>query len=439
MASLTFQKAELKPIDITISSIPGDKSISHRAIILAALAQGNTTIHGMLFSDDCLRTIDIFTAMGVAIDMDIRVGSVTVCGSGLHGLKRPKEILDVGNSGTAIRLLSGVLACQSFSSTIRGDASIHRRPMKRVMDPLSRMGAIISGVSDSQSEDIYPPLTFLPANIEGITYTMPVASAQVKSALLLAGLWATAPTCVIEPRVTRDHTERMLAQFGASIDVDKDVVTLHPGKYLIAPSGPLHIPADFSSAAFFIVLACCRPNTSIRLNNIGMNPTRSALVNVLKKMGASIQVFSRQTEQSEAIADLYVESSDLHNICIDDEDIPIIIDEIPILAIAALHAKGTLVLRNAAELRVKESDRIQSIVAMVTAMGGDIIEHHDGFDIQGPLTTYTAFEVDSMNDHRIAMSASIAALITGVCAKIHNTECISTSFPNFEALISDVI
>ena len=417
-----------------IRNLPGDKSISHRAIILGALASNSSIFTRFLTAEDCLNTLAIFQALGVPIHRD--GDTVTVSGVGLHGLKPPSHGLDTGNSGTGIRLITGVLAGQSFDSTITGDASIQRRPMRRIVDPLTLMGARISGRTINGKSDIYPALSIKGCQLSGIRYRLPVASAQVKSAVLLAGLFANSPTIVEEPEPCRDHSERMLSGFGAAIHRDGHAIHLAPGPLVNPnPDRPISIPSDFSSAAFFMVLGAC--GVPVTLTNVGLNATRDSLLHVLVRMGADIEVLDRQGDDFEPYGTIVIRPSDMSNVDVFEDEIPFIIDEIPILAVAALFSKGTLRVRNATELRVKESDRIAAIGRFVSAMGGQITEFDDGFELSGPVKIQP-FEVDSGGDHRIAMSSLIAAVCANVSATVRNCECINPSFPNFFELLEQI-
>lgn len=423
-----------------IADIPGDKSLSHRAIIIGALADNVSVFTHFLFSDDCLCTLDIFRQLGVIIHVDRVNKRVEIEGCGLYGLTAPDTVLDVGNSGTAIRLISGVLVGQAFSSTIVGDASICKRPMKRVTQPLREMGADVIGCSSPQhASEEYPPLKINPVQaLTGLTYAMPHASAQVKSALLLAGLYASGPTQIKEPGCCRDHTERLLSAYGASVTRAGSTVTLTPGAPLRNPYGSraIRIPGDISSAAFFIVLALICPGMHLTLAHVGLNPTRSALLDVLKKMGGNLEI-DYHSDAVEPTATVTVLSSQLHNIKVDEALVPNLIDEIPILAVAALFATGTLILSGARELRVKESDRIAQIVALVRAFEGTITEHDDGFELQGGCTPVKPV-IQTAFDHRIAMSAIIAGVAASVPVELDTTDCIATSFPEFFDLLARV-
>jgi 3-phosphoshikimate 1-carboxyvinyltransferase len=415
----------------TITQIPGDKSISHRAVILASLSDQHITITNFLASEDCLNTANIFRQLGIQITQSAD-NTLIIHGKGKHGLSESKDLLDVGNSGTSIRLLTGLLSAQSFKSTIAGDDSIARRPMKRVIDPVSQMGAKITGQALPGKTDIYPPLTINgTSQLQGIHYAMPVASAQVKSAILLAALFATTATTIIEKKPSRDHTERMLETFGVDIKRDGNIIHMMPPSQLKLPNhNHIHVPSDFSSAAFFLVLGAVIPGLTLTLTNIGLNPTRSALIDVLRKMNANIHVTPKLSDGAEPIGDITVTGGILTNIDVPSEVIPIIIDEIPILSVAALLAKGTMRIHNAEELRVKESDRIAGIVQLIQAIGGQVEETPDGFSTHS-LTTPQDFHYDAGHDHRMAMSAIILAIATGVKAEVKGCDYIATSFPNF--------
>lgn len=417
-----------------IESIPGDKSVSHRSIILGSLASNKSSFSNFLMSDDCKNTIKIFKALGVSIRQNAT--DVEINGVGLNGLIAPNDQLDVGNSGTSIRLITGLLAAQSFSSIISGDNSIQTRPMKRIINPLSQMGADIAGLSNDK-KDICPPLTITPAkNLRPTTYTLPIASAQVKSAILLAGIFINGKTTVIEPTPCRNHTELMLKAFNAKLSIQNTHISIEGNHSLHNPfSKTIKIPSDFSSAAFFIVLGLIIPNFKITLKNIGVNPTRAGLLEILKQMGAEITLINHIND-IEPTADIQVNSSHLKNITIPISAIANIIDEIPILAVAAMFASGTMKLTNAKELRFKESDRIQKIVELVKQFGGSIIELDDGFEINGGITPIKHIPtITTHYDHRIAMSAIIASIATKTPCEIDSLDCITTSFPNFLEII----
>ncbi|MFC1771588.1 3-phosphoshikimate 1-carboxyvinyltransferase [Candidatus Margulisiibacteriota bacterium] len=430
------KKQTVKDINQSIT-IPGDKSISHRAIIVASLAENNSIFGNFLFSEDCLNTARVFQELGVDIELNGEKKTVSIKGVGLKGLKKTGQILDVGNAGTGIRLISGVLSGQDFVSQITGDNSIQKRPMKRAIEPLTLMGAEIKGRKMEGKDDIYPPLTINgKISLNGIKYTLPVASAQVKSAILFASLYSLDRTVVTEPEKCRDHTERILKKFGADIQVINNKIYCSGLKKLKNPDPqvPLFIPSDPSSAAFFVVLACLLPGTELVIKNVGLNPTRARYLDILKSMGADLTITSVKGEDFEPYGDIIVRSSSLENISIKKEDIPFVIDEIPILAVAALSGKGTFVVRNAAELRIKESDRIEGVSDLVKSIGGNIKTYADGFEIEGS-SDFKDFAVESKGDHRLAMSAIIAALAAGKEAIVKDHDCINTSFPDFFRII----
>ena len=404
---------------------PGDKSISHRAIMLGALADGVTRIGGFLEGEDCLATLQAFRAMGVAIDGP-RNGSVVIQGVGLHGLQAPGTPLYMGNSGTSMRLLAGLLAGQTFASVLTGDASLNRRPMRRVTEPLSRMGArIVTTPAGAAPLQIQGNPT-----LQGIDYTLPVASAQVKSALLLAGLYARGQTCVTEPAPTRDHTERMLIGFDYPLEQRERRVCLRGGGRLHACT--LEIPADISSAAFFMVGASIAPNADIVLENVGVNPTRTGVITILRQMGADITLLNERQAGGEPVADIRVRSAPLHGIRIPAELVPLAIDEFPALFIAAACAGGETVLTGAEELRVKESDRIQVMADGLQTLGIAARPTPDGVLISGG--TPSGGVIDSHGDHRIAMAFAMAALRTQGTIRIQDCANVNTSFPGFVEL-----
>lgn len=409
--------------------VPGDKSISHRAVMLGALASGETVIRNYLASADCLATIDCFRKLGIKIS--VAAGELRVAGQGLAGLKEPKEMLYVGNSGTTIRLISGILAGQSFTTEITGDASIRRRPMGRIAQPLKMMNASIEGVE--REGEIYAPLRIFGGSLEPIFYELPVASAQVKSAVLLAGLFANGETSVLEKNQSRDHTERMFEHFGAKIKI-VGLQSSVEGRHEFAGS-EVDVPGDISSAAYFMVAGLILPQAEITLREIGVNPTRTGIIDVLHRMGANISVENERIVSGEPRAEIVVQSSRLKGIKISGEIIPRLIDEIPIIALAATQADGTTEIRGARELRVKESDRIKTVAAELRKMGARIEELDDGLIIHGP-TKLKGAEIESYGDHRIAMAAAIAGLITDGETRVDDTACIETSFPGFAQALS---
>lgn len=406
-------------------SIPSDKSISHRSVMFGSLAKGTTHISNFLMGDDCLSTINCFRKLGVNIT--IEDDTVIVEGKGLHGLTAPDSILDCGNSGTTVRLISGILSGQDFSTTLTGDASIQKRPMKRVINPLSQMGATLEA-----KEDNFCPMTIHPHKLQGITYHSPVASAQVKSSILLAGLYADGPTTVVEPAISRDHTERMLSAFGATLTREGTAVTIQPCEELYATD--IIVPGDISSAAFFMVAGLITPGSEIVIQNIGINPTRRGILDVLLAMGGDITCFNEKEVCGEPVCDMRVRYSKLHGTTVQGDIIPTLIDEIPAIAVAALFAEGQTVIKDAAELRVKESDRIETIYTELTKMGAHITTKPDGMIIEGCYPLHGA-TVESHHDHRIAMSLAIAACNAQGDSHLEHPECVSISFPNFFELL----
>jgi len=405
--------------------VPGDKSISHRAALFGALAEGRTEITGFLEGEDCQNTLKAVRALGADVTRK-GPGHYLVDGAGLMGLAEPDDVINCGNSGTSARLLLGVLAGQPFWSMLTGDDSLRRRPMGRVAEPLRRMGATVVG----RDGGARLPLAVCGTRpLKALHYSSPVASAQVKTALLLAGLWADGPVTVDEPALSRDHTERMLASFGARLAASPGRVSITPGGRLIGQ--PVAVPGDISSAAFFLVAAVTLPETSLTLKNIGVNPTRTGVLDVLSGMGARIRRESGgMTGAAEPAADLSVSAAGLKGIEIGGELIPRLIDEIPVLAVAACLAQGVTRIRDAAELRVKESDRIAAIAVQLGRMGADISERPDGLEIRGGRRLRGAL-VQSGGDHRMAMALIVAGLGAEGTTVIEDTACIATSFPGF--------
>ena len=402
-------------------TIPGDKSISHRAVMFGALAQGTTRITHFLEGADCLSTISCFQAMGIHIQKN--KDEVLVEGKGLHGLQAPLDILYVGNSGTTTRLISGILAGQDFTSRLTGDASICQRPMGRIITPLSLMGAQIT----SQNQNGCAPLTIQGGHLHGIHYQSPVASAQVKSCVLLAGMYADAPTSVTEPVLSRNHTELMLNYFGAQVTSKGTTAAILPQPDLKARD--ITVPGDISSAAYFIAAGLLVPGSEILLCNVGINPTRDGLLRVCQAMGGDITLLNVRND-GEPTADLLIRSSSLHGTEIKGEIIPTLIDEIPMIAVMAAFAEGTTVIRDAAELKVKESDRIQVMTDNLTRMGADVEALPDGMIIHGGKPLHGA-TIDSHKDHRIAMSFAVAGGICEGSLTITDGECVNISYPEF--------
>lgn len=398
--------------------VPGDKSISHRAVMLGSLASGVTEISGFLKGADCLSTIDCFRKMG--IDIDINGENVTVHGNGLRGLKKPDEMLYTGNSGTTTRLLCGILAGQNFDTSITGDVSIQKRPMGRVVKPLSMMGAKI--------ENEYCPLYITGTKLHGIDYKMPVASAQVKTAIILAGLYADGETVIHEIEKSRDHTELMLSAMGADLTVDNLDITVKPTNDLTAVN--VDIPSDISSAAFFLVLGAIMPNSQITVTNVGINPTRTGIINVLKDMGADITLENVHTSAGETVADITVRSSSLKGTTVGGDIIPRLIDELPIIAVAAVFADGQTVIKDAQELKVKETNRIRAVVDEFNKCGIDITETDDGMIINGGKSIHGA-DFKTYGDHRMAMSLTVLAQLADCESTLDDSDCACVSYPTF--------
>lgn len=414
-----------KPLCGTLT-VSGDKSISHRAVMLGSLATGTTEIEGFLPGEDCLSTIRCFRSMGVQIEQN--GSSVKVFGRGLRELTAPAGILDCGNSGTTTRLLSGVLAAQHFNSVLSGDASIQRRPMKRIMIPLRAMGADITSVSGNDCA----PLSVHGKQLYGIHFNSPIASAQVKSAVLLAGLYASGQTTVTEPALSRDHTERMLRSFGAKVLTGnfegRPSVTVTETQNLYGTE--ISVPGDISSAAFFLVGASIVPGSEVVLRNVGINPTRDGVISALRAMGAKIEVLEVRNEDSEPAADLLVRYAPLHGTEIGGALIPRLIDELPVLAAAAAVAEGRTVIRDAAELKVKESNRIRTMAEGLSRLGAKVEETEDGLIIDGGAALHGG-EVESYLDHRVAMSFAILSLVTDGEVRISDPDCVNISAPTF--------
>jgi 3-phosphoshikimate 1-carboxyvinyltransferase len=405
-----------------------DKSISHRAVILSCLSNGKSVIKNFLRAEDPLSTINSFRSLGIEIE-DNGV-DVIVHGKGIYGLTEPDDVIDCGNSGTTMRMISGILAGNPFFSVLTGDQSLRRRPMARVINPLSEMGAEII----SRSGNRYPPVAIKGKKLKPLEYSMPVASAQVKSALLLAGLYADGETQIVEPAKSRDHTERMLPAFGAVLEVDGLSVRIKGGTDLVGRE--VCIPGDFSSAAFFIVAALLIRNSDITINGVGINPTRTGLLDALNRMGAAIELSEIRNLSGEPVADIRCRGGvELKSIEITKEQIPSMIDEFPILCVAAAQASGVTSIRGAEELRVKESDRISSIAAGLRKMGAEIEEFKDGLSIRGKSSLKGAF-VESYGDHRIAMSMAVAGLIAEGTTTINGVSSVNISFPGFFQMIS---
>ena len=421
-----------------VFSLPGDKSISHRAVMLGAIANGLTEVNGFATGEDCAHTVKALQSLGVDIKFvgvrfiePVRTGVMNVAptkliieGRGLHGLKKADEIIDAGNSGTTIRILLGILAGQPFQTCITGDESLKRRPMRRVTEPLVKMGARISGRNGAN----FAPLTIEGGVLRPIPHVSPIPSAQVKSAVLLAGLYADGKTQVTEPLLSRDHTERMLRYFGAEISIEEWTIAIKGGQELEGKK--FNIPGDISAASFFITAAAIIPDSNIKVSSAGVNPTRTRLIDILQKAGAKIKLSHSKEELFEPVADITVEGSEVNPLQIRPDDIPGVQDEIPVLAVAGAVIGGETTIRGARELRVKESDRIKSLATNLSRLGADVEELEDGLSIRGgkPLV---GCEVDSFGDHRIAMAMVIAGLMADGETTVLNTECIDTSFPEF--------
>lgn len=401
--------------------IPGDKSISHRSIMFGAIANGTTTITNFLTGDDCLRTIACFRKLGVVIEQEGE--RAVVFGKGFTGLNEPSEVLDVGNSGTTIRLMLGILAGRPFFSTLIGDESIGKRPMTRVTKPLLSLGANIDGRSGGE----YTPIAVRGGGLTGIEYRLPVASAQVKSAILLAGLQADGETTVIETSKTRDHTERMIQHFGGKLEVDGLTIKVQGGRPLQGTN--VEVPGDISSAAFFLVAGAIVPNSEIMLKNVGLNPTRTGIIDVMREMGADLQV-KNEREQFEPVGDVIIKTSTLKGTTIEGDMIPRLIDEIPIIALLATQAEGVTIIKDAEELKVKETNRIDTVVRELQKLGAKIESTNDGMIIYGKQQLLGG-TVSSHGDHRIGMMLAVASLVCKEQTNLENIEAISVSYPNF--------
>lgn len=412
----------VKKVQGTVA-VPGDKSISHRAVMLGALAQGTTEIENFLMGEDCLATAQCFKAMGVKMEGP-HEGRLKVVGAGLGGLKEPIDILDAGNSGTTTRLLMGILAGQSFCSVITGDQSLRKRPMARVTGPLTKMGAVFLGRENNN----LLPMAVRGGYLQGIHFVSPVASAQVKSALLLAGVFAEGETIVNEPVTSRDHTERMLKAFGADIGISGNTITLKGLPQL--RSIRIRIPGDISSAAFLLVAAAILPGSQLTVQEVGINPTRNGVLEVLRKMGAQVDIYNERVQGGEPVADIKIVGGTLQSTEIAGALIPRLIDEIPVLAVAAAYAKGTTVIRDAAELKVKESNRIATVVRELQKFGVAIKELPDGLIIEGG-KSLKGCVCQSYGDHRIAMAMAVAGLGAQGQTVIEEAQCIPVSYPGF--------
>ncbi|HJC11170.1 MAG TPA: 3-phosphoshikimate 1-carboxyvinyltransferase [Candidatus Blautia merdigallinarum] len=403
-------------------TVPGDKSVSHRSVMLGAISKGTTSISNFLEGADCLSTIDCFRKMGIEIERNPE--EILIHGKGLHGLTAPSDILDVGNSGTTVRLLSGILAGQRFSSTLTGDESIQKRPMKRIITPLGAMGGDVKSIRGNDCV----PLQIQGRTLKGIHYDSPVSSAQVKSCVLLAGLYADGPTSVTEPYLSRNHSELMLRSFGATVTSKDTTVTIEPGPELTGQK--LQVPGDISSAAYFIAAGLLVPGSELLIKNVGTNPTRDGILRVCRQMGADIQLLNQREQGQEPTADLLVKYSALKGTVIQGGLIPTLIDELPVIAVMAAFADGTTVIKDAQELKVKESNRLDIIVHHLQAMGAEVTPTEDGMIIQGGALLHGA-ELDSHMDHRIAMSFAVAGLAAEGETTIRRADCVNISYPKF--------
>ena len=416
-----MSQISVKPLKGTVT-IPGDKSISHRAVMFGSLAEGTTEITHFLKGADCLSTIACFRQMGISIEE--KKDCILVHGKGLHGLSAPSSMLDTGNSGTTTRLISGILSGQPFESVLIGDASIQKRPMGRIITPLSQMGANITSLKGNGCA----PLKIAPASLKGIHYQSPVASAQVKSAILLAGLYADGITSVTEPALSRNHTELMLSAFGAKVSSEGTTASICSAPRLVGQK--IEVPGDISSAAYFIAAALMVPGSEVLIQNVGINPTRDGILRVCQEMGADITLLNQKEGSGEPSCDLLVKYSELKPASIGGDLIPTLIDEIPILAVLAAHAQGTTLIKDAQELKVKESNRIDTVVNALKAMGADVYATEDGMVIHGGPPLHGAV-IDSFLDHRIAMSFAVAALCASGETTILGRECVDISYPDF--------
>lgn len=405
---------------------PPDKSLSHRAIMFSSLAKGVSKIRNFLWAKDPISSLNAMKSLGVEISIDEKSKEITVFGKGLRSLKEPEDVIDCGNSGTTIRLLSGILAAQPFLSILTGDESLRSRPMRRIIDPLSQMGATILG----RAENRFPPLVIRGGSLRGINYQMPIASAQVKSALILASLYAEGASEIVEPAQSRDHTERMLRSMGVPLKVDGNKVTVSQCKDELNPI-EITIPGDFSSASFFLAASTLVPNSWVLIKNVCLNRTRIGFFEVLKSMGGDLEIVNSYEQAGEPVGDILVRTaSSLRGVIVQGDIIPRLIDEFPILCIVATQAEGKTVIRDAQDLRAKESDRIKAIVTELRKMGAEIEELEDGVEITGPCKLKGA-EIYSYKDHRIAMALSIAALIAEGETKIKEAQSVDISFPEF--------
>ncbi|WP_267150106.1 3-phosphoshikimate 1-carboxyvinyltransferase [Tumebacillus lacus] len=414
-----------------VTAVPGDKSISHRSVMLGALANGVTHVTGFLPGADCLSTVACFRQLGVSVEQ-LSATELKVHGVGLRGLQEPSDVLDVGNSGTTMRLLLGILAGQPFHATLTGDVSIRRRPMGRVSVPLRQMGAHIDG----REEGRLAPLSVRGGGLRAIRFDSPVASAQIKSAVLLAGLFADGETGVREPEASRDHSERMLRAFGVDVAEKDGYITVQGGSQLIATD--IEVPGDISSAAFLIVAAAIRPGSDLTIRGVGVNPSRTGILDVLREMGARIDLQNERESGGEPIADIRIQGGELRAVTVGGATIPRLIDEIPVLAVAATQAVGVTVIRDAKELKVKESDRIATTAAELRKFGASVEELEDGLHITGPTPLSGGAEIATYHDHRIAMAMAVAGLAADGPTVIRDWEAVDVSFPGFGQLLQNL-
>ncbi|KXS49824.1 3-phosphoshikimate 1-carboxyvinyltransferase [Halanaerobium congolense] len=412
--------------------VPGDKSISHRSLILASIAEGESKIEGLLEAEDCLSTMGIMRDLGIKITKE-NTGNYTVQGRGLNGLQEADNVLDCGNSGTSMRLLAGLLSSQDFYSVLTGDHSLRKRPMQRIIGPLSNMGAEIWSRKDGLA-----PLSIKGQKLQSMNYELPVASAQLKSSILLAALKTESETVIVEPAVSRDHTERMLKGAGVDLEIKKDRIILKEAAERKLSPFNIKVPGDISSAAFFIAAGLLADSGSLLIKNVGINQTRSGFLEIVEAMNGKIELLNQKDEGGEPTADILVKASKLKGCEVSGEIIPRLIDEIPIISVMAVMAEGKTIIKDAEELRVKETDRIAAVVKEFKRLGIEIIENPDGMEITGVQKVKGGIEVESYHDHRIAMSLAVLALNTEKGITINGSEIISTSFPNFKELLAEV-
>ena len=413
--------------------VPGDKSISHRSLILSSIAEGESKIEGLLEAEDCLSTMGIMRDLGIKITKEAE-GTYTVQGKGLDGLEEADNVLDCGNSGTSMRLLAGLLASQDFYSVLTGDHSLRKRPMQRIIGPLSKMGAKIWSRRDGLA-----PLSIKGQNLESMEYRLPVASAQLKSSILLASLKTESKIVIIEPAVSRDHTERMLKGAGIDLEIKENRIILNAAAERKLNHFQIKVPGDISSAAFFIAAGLLADRGELLIKNVGINQTRSGFLEIVKAMKGKIELLNRKDQGGEPTADILVKASKLKAAEVSGEVIPRLIDEIPIISVLAVFAEGKTIIKDAEELRVKETDRIKAVVTEFERLGIEVTENKDGLEIRGPQQVEGGIEVESYHDHRIAMSLAVLALNSKKGFTINGSEVIATSFPNFKELLAEVI